>query len=99
MSDIETDIEEFDDDDVPEGYKEILMEVKIATESINKILQEYNVNVVMSSLTSAIVQAICLTSSDLKEAQTTAANLSIFLSHAIDNADDQGICSWNQTRQ
>ena len=87
------------DDELPEEFNEILGDVKTATERINEILREYSVSVVMSALSSALVQAVCLTSTDLTEAQTTANNLGIFLSHAIDNADDQGICSWNQTRQ
>ena len=91
-------IEEYDGE-LPEEFTEMLEDVKTATKRVNDVLKDYNVSVVMSSLSSAIVQAVCLTSCDLKEAQTTAANLSIFLSHAIDNADDQGICSWNQTRQ
>ena len=91
-------IEEYDGE-LPEGFNEMLEDVKIATKRINDVLKDYNVSVVMSSLSSAIVQAVCMTSTDLKEAQTTAANLGVFLSHAIDNADDQGICGWNQTRQ
>jgi hypothetical protein len=91
-------IEEYDGE-LPEGFNETLEDVKIATKRINDVLKDYNISVVMSSLSSAVVQAICLTSNDLAEAQTTAANLSVFLSLAIDNADDQGICGWNQTRQ
>ena len=91
-------IEEYDGE-LPEEFNEILEDVKTATKRINDVLKDYNISVVMSSLSSVAVQAICQTSNDLAEAQTTAANLVFFLLHAIDNADDQGICGWNQTRQ
>lgn len=91
-------IEEYDGE-LPEEFNEILEDVKTATKRINDVLKDYNISVVMSSLSSVAVQAICQTSNDLAEAQTTAANLGVFLLHAIDNADDQGICGWNQTRQ
>lgn len=100
MSDIETEIEEFDgDEELPEDIIEILEDVKTATERINEVLRDYSVSVVMSSLSSAIIQAICLTSTDLKEAQTTAENLGVFLVHSVNSADSQGMCGWNQTRQ
>ena len=70
-------IEEYDGE-LPEGFNETLEDVKIATKRINDVLKDYNISVVMSSLSSAVVQAICLTSNDLAEAQTTAANLSVF---------------------
>ena len=92
-------IGDFDNDDVPEEYIEIVADIKIAAQRIDDILKEYNANVVMSTLSSAMVQAICQNSNSLAEAQTTAANLSIFLLHAINSSDDMGICGWNQTRQ
>ena len=91
-------IEDYDGD-LPEELSEMLEDVQTATKRINEILREYSVSVVMSALSSALVQAVCLTSTDLAEAQTTANNLGVFLQHAIDSADDQGICGWNQTRQ
>jgi len=93
------DFEDFEDDEISEDQMKMIKAVTSTTTDINNILKEQTVSVGISALTSAVVQMICLTSDSKADAEDTAKRFGAFVLYAINNADDEGICNWNATRQ
>jgi hypothetical protein len=93
------DFEDFEDDEISEDQMKMIKAVTSTTTQINHILKEQTVSVGISALTSAIVQMICLTSDSKEDAEDTGKRFAAFVFHAIGDADNEGICNWNATRQ
>lgn len=94
-----TDEDFTDDDDLkPEEIKSI-SDISKVTKKINNALHNKKVDVVMGSLTSAVVQALCMIHDSKNDAHDTAIKFGAFLILAIDKADEEGICNWNATIQ
>lgn len=92
------DFEDFDGE-ITEEQMKMISAVTEATHKINDILKEETVSVGMSAITSAFVQMVCLTSDSKEEAKDVVNRFGSFVLHALDDADKNGICNWNATRQ
>lgn len=93
------DFEEFDADAIPPEELKLIKSVTKTTHKLNDILKEETVSVGLSALTSAFLQMICLTSDSKEEAQKMVEHFGGYVMHALDDADSNGICNWNATRQ
>ena len=91
--------EEFDDENITPEEMKLIKAVTRTTHKLNDILKEETVTVGMSALTSAFLQMICLTSDSKEEAQKMVEHFGGYVMHALDDADSNGICNWNATRQ
>jgi hypothetical protein len=94
--------EEFTDyigEDISPEQKELIKSVTKTTQKINNVLKTQTVNVGMTSLTSAFVQMLCVTSINKDDAHQTIGRLAAFIMHAVDDADKKGLCNWNATIQ
>ena len=91
--------EDFDGENITPEQMKLIKSVTRTTHKLNDILKEETVSVGMSALTSAFLQMICLTSDSKEEAQKMVEHFGGYVLHALDDADSNGICNWNATRQ
>lgn len=93
------DFEDYENEEISKEDMKTITAVTKTTQKINNILKDETVNIGMSALTSAFVQMICLTSDSKEDAKDTVQRFAAFVSYAVENADQEGICNWNATRQ
>lgn len=91
--------EVINEEDIPEEYAEEAKQVMKLCAKFNETMGKYPVSVVVSSLMTCLVQALCASRSSKQEATEHIFSIGNFLLSAMDHADKEGICAWNSTLQ